>query len=243
MTLVQRKQRTRAGGTRDLGSRLRAAWWRHPEVSLLVIAAMAWMGLAISHYANHSQAAGSGDFTLVAWTAMVLAMMLPGVVPMVRYVAFNSLWSRRHRAVALFTVAYVGVWVAFGVAGQLMIVTANRLSGADLSSGTALMAAGVVAVAWQFTSTKFRALRRCHLRMPLAARGRAADLSALRYGVFHAWACVGSCWVLMFAMLLTHDFHLMVPFAAVTLFERYQTRPKPLPGAAAIVASVLITVV
>jgi predicted metal-binding membrane protein len=36
----------------------------------------------------------------------------------------------------------------------------------------------------------------------LAAFGAAADRDALRFGVTHAWWCVGSCWALMLVPML-----------------------------------------
>ena len=43
---------------------------------------------------------------------MVLAMMLPLAAPQARLVALRSVWDRRHRSAALFTVGLVGVWLA-----------------------------------------------------------------------------------------------------------------------------------
>ena len=102
----------------------------------------------------------------------------------------------------------------------------------------------LAAAGWQFTTTKQRCLRRCHLRTSLASRGLAADKSIVSYGLFHARACIGSCGVVMAAMFVgAHDFHLMAPLAAITIAERYQSRPNKVASAAAIVAVAALTLV
>lgn len=234
---------TRADRSASVG-RARAAVWRHPEWPLAAIAALAWVWLAVDHWANHDRVNVEFSFDVVSWTAMVAAMMLPGVLPMARYVAFNSLWRRRNRAVALFVVAYVAVWVGLGLAAWGAIATAQSLTGWDARLGTtALVMVGVVAIGWQLGTGKHRALRRCHLRKPLGARGWPADRAVLRYGVFHGRACAGSCWAIMAMMFVAqHDFHLMVPLAIVTVVERYQRRPHGAPGAAAIAFALLLSI-
>ena len=66
----------------------------------------------------------------------------------------------------------------------------------------------------------------------------------MRYGWFHARACVGSCAPIMIAMFVgAHDFHLMVPLAAITTVERYQRRPTMAASAAAIMTVATLTLV
>lgn len=221
-----------------------AWWWRHPEVPAVAAILAAWIVLAVVHWANHDQVATDAwSFGVASWSLMVVAMMLPGSLPMQRRVAFNSLWHRRHRSSTIFAATYVGAWIVLGVAGLVLVSVAEGLTGWNFNPGRFEVAAVLVAAsAWQFTSTKRRALRRCHLRTPLAPRGWKADRSIIRYGWFHAKACIGSCFPLMAAMFVgAHDFHLMAPLAAISIVERYQQKPNAAASAAGILAVAALT--
>lgn len=244
-TAVRGSAAARSVGAPSRGFRLQAGLWRHPEVAWLAAAAAAWIVLAVEHWVDHGAEVERFSFDVSSWTLMVIAMMIPGAIPMARYVAFNSLWSRRHRASALFLGAYVGVWVGVAVAAWALIASVEARFGWSIAPGPFASAlVGALAVGWQFTPTKQRALRRCHLREPVGGRGWAGDRRALRYGVAHGRACLSSCWAIMATMFVAqHDFHLMVPLAAVTIVERFQRRPKPLPGAVAIAFAVAASAV
>lgn len=218
---------------------LRARWWMHPEAPWLALSIAAWTGMAVAHVAGHAQAADQRwSFSPFWWTTMVVAMMVPGALPMQRLVVFDSLWRRRHRSGAWWLAGYVGVWVAFGLGLAAFVAVVEQGSGASFDPGrrttTAVLAAAVI---WQVSPAKARALKRCHRRRAFAPRGWRNTRDLIRYGGAHANACVGSCGVVMAAMFVSaHDFHLMVPLAVVTVVERFQRYPKPAAGAAAIAA-------
>lgn len=58
---------------------------------------------------------------LTDWMVMAAAMMLPITLPAGRYVATNSIRGRRLRALAVYTVAYLLVWTAFGAAALTLV--------------------------------------------------------------------------------------------------------------------------
>lgn len=219
-------------------SELQRLWWRHPEIPALVAAAAAWVALAVRHWNGHSAAPGLEPwrFDVIGWMIMVVAMMLPALIPMIRVLAFDSMWRRRHRAPALFVITYVVLWTAVASAAALVVWMVTRGTGASFDPGGLMVATIVLAAAaWQFTPGKVRSLRRCHQRTPLAPRGWRADRSVITYAIVHARACMGSCGFAMAAMFVAaHDFHLMVPLTAVLVVERLQPRPKPQLGGVAL---------
>lgn len=177
---------------------LERAAWRHPEWPAAAVAAAAWAALFLlpgaeggAAHAHHGEAAPW--FTgLPSWLLMATAMMVPAALPAVRYVALTSLWRRRRRAVALFVVAYLGVWSAFGMFALLAV------GGVDGALVLAIVLA--VAAAWELTPWKRRSLRACRLIDPLPPRGPKADAACVGAGLRYGARCVAGCWALMLAM-------------------------------------------
>ena len=223
---------------------VRAWWWRHPELPAVAVIVAAWIGLGLDHWAGHGTMTG-WQFSFAAWVLMVVAMMVPGVLPMQRWVAFNSLWRRRHRTAAIFTTTYIVAWAAVGGALYGVVVVGEITVGGHFSPDRWWVAASLlVAAGWHVVPTRKRAMRRCHLRRPLAARGWRSDLSAARYGLFVSRACVVSCGGIMTAMFVgAHDFHVMVPLTAIVLIERFQVRPDERIAAIAIVGVAAVSLV
>lgn len=213
--------------------RERLQW--HPEAWPLAVSAGAWVLLIAQSRAPFPALAFCGKPTTAAATSldlaapaalagwlMIAAMMLPLIVPPIRYAAFASLWRRRHRAVAGFVIGYSAPWLA---AATLPFAITAALS-LDLSSSA--RAAGMalaMAALWQLTGLKRRALSLCHRTIPLRPDGWRADWDCLRFGVIHARACIASCWAMMLAAGLAMD-HLAVMAAvtAVAATERYRPR-------------------
>jgi predicted metal-binding membrane protein len=167
--------------------------------------------------------AGSAAAALAMWALMVVAMMVPTVLPVIRHVAAASLRRRRGRAVAIFTGAYVAMWLVAGLA----LIAAVR-SWSLLPGWPALLSVAALAVGWQLTSAKRRALQDCHRAARLPLSGRAADVGVARFAAFHAWACVRSCWALMLAMAVVDVARpaWMVALSAVALLEKRAERPR-----------------
>lgn len=197
------------------------------RVPLLAAAGAAWLALALAPgpAAHGSMHAASGTPASLAAHALLMfaAMMLPLSAAPVRHVRDRSLASRRGRAVALFLAGYALPWIAAGV---VLLAAAGWVAAAGPAVAPAL--AGAAVAAWQCSPRKQHFLNRCHAHPALAAFGAKADLDALRFGVSHAWWCMGSCAALMLLPMLFTRGHLAA-MAVVTLWLAGERLEKPLP--------------
>lgn len=138
------------------------------------------------HGGGHAHAAPAlaAAAWLAGWGLMATAMMLPAAAPLI------AASSRRGLVVA----AYLGVWVAAGIAAAGLAVVAGPL---------ALPAGMAAAGAYQFTPHKRRSLARCHGQRRLAEAGSGdASGDAVRAGVGHGAATLRCCGPLMALMAL-----------------------------------------
>ena len=143
---------------------------------------------------------------VVAWQAMLAAMMLPSSLPLIRL--FAAAASRQEvggRATAAFLGGYAAVWGAFGIAAFFADVAVHRLVDASswlaprpwLIGGSALLVAG----AFQFSGLKDRCLQECRHPGPfLLANYRRGMRGGFRVGRKHGLFCLGCCWALMLVM-------------------------------------------
>lgn len=227
---------THVGRARSLSGRRFVAW--HPELWVYAVAVVSFLVLvlvslgvvgaepAMHHagmdHAGMSMSANSETFGAAwagawgHWVLMVLAMMLPVAAPHVRLVAMRSLWSRRHRAVVVFLLGYVAVWLVVG-AVLLAVLVALGMEHLD---GAWLVGILLVAAAWQVSRPRRRVLRRCRAIRLGAAAGIAADLNCARAGLGSGLRCMVTCWPAMLAMAVSHSLLLMVGLLAVMLTER-----------------------
>jgi predicted metal-binding membrane protein len=139
------------------------------------------------------------------WAIMLVAMMLPVLSAPVRHVIQRSLAARRVRAVALFVAGYAALWLAAGV--PLVAVSLAARSSASPLTAAGLVALGVLV--WQASPLKQVCLNRLHGHPALAAFGLAADVDALRFGLWHGFWCVGSCFGVMLLPMLFPSLHLL----------------------------------
>lgn len=162
---------------------------------------------------------------LLGWVAMMGAMMLPAILPVVRLYA-RAAQRGTVAPPAVFLAGYGLVWSAVGVPayfawramdGQLMDAspTAGRIA------GTVLIAAAV----YQLSPLKSMCLRHC--RSPLAFfmhHGSQLDrpLGAARAGAHHGLYCLGCCWMLMAVLVAFGTMQLwwMVALAGLILLEK-----------------------
>jgi len=238
---------------------LRGLAWRHPEWWALGLAAAAWgvllaanlppAGAAGAHGHGHGHGhpqdlpAATGGFALVTatahWQLMVVAMMLPVVVPSLRVAAFRSYWRRRHRAIAGFLAGYLGVWALAGLAVCLLLAAAPGLTRgwpAAAVAGAFLLAAG-----WQWTGVKRRALVTCHRTTPLAPGGWRADRDCVVFGWRIGGSCCLSCWPLMLACTLAgHSSLALLACGWIGWVERYSWRPNARLLSAAMMALAVV---
>ena len=199
---------------------------------VLLVSALAWILLMIepaSLAAAHCSAlsAGATPITfqmllamnppgrLVAnWALMLVAMMLPTLIPSLWHIRTRSFTHRRTRSAALFLAGYGAVWMGAGgvlVALQLAI----KISAPQSNSPMAGMA--IIALVWQCSPAKQRYLNRSHAHTEMAAFGPKADLDALLFGVTHGIWCSGSCWALMLLPMLLTRGHIAAMAAATVL--------------------------
>jgi predicted metal-binding membrane protein len=219
--------------------------WR-PEWRVASVVVAAWIAL-LAGIGMHGTQLGSHHAPLAAlvmWTLMVVAMMVPVTLPAVRHVALNSMRRRQQRAIAVYVGAYIGVWMAFGLAA----IGVQHVLGAHLgvSHQVLLSAALAAAGGWQLTRAKRRALYACGRTVPLPPYGRPADAACARFALLHAWRCIRSCWAIMLVMVVIGHSSLiwMIALTALVVAEeltvggRRLTRPAAgvLAAAAAAIA-------
>jgi predicted metal-binding membrane protein len=192
--------------------------------------AMAGMpGMAMTPGAGGGHDAGA--MTPAMWSLMVVAMMLPAIVPAVRHVAANSLRWRRRRAMVGFLAVYGAGWLAFGA----VVIGASRLWSPGDEAIVLAPALGLAA-GWQLTASKRRALLDCHRSLPLPPRGTPATTGLVRFAAFNTFACVRSCWAMMLAMALASSTAIfwMVAITGIVTTEKLARRPRHATRAAAV---------
>jgi len=189
---------------------------------------------------------------LIGWSVMVVAMMLPGVLPDLRRAVHAADAGRGTRApTATFLGGYLGaflaVWALFGLAAFGGDVLVHRAvdSLPWLSDRAWLIEATVLALAgaWQFSPMKRTSLHR-HRHPPMA--GGSADVVApgpRSLGWQHAVLCLEASWALML-VAFGDGFASLVPMAALTMLMTYEAagehgaRIASLAGVALLVAAV-----
>jgi hypothetical protein len=209
-------------------SAIRRLGLRHPEWPWALAAAGGWIALV---FGGHHHEPGHAHMAMpmppdphphvpaVAWwSLMVLAAMVPPALPVARAIGLGGMWRRRIRGPAIFMTTYVAAWTLLGAAALAAWTAVGKV---ELTP-----AALLVAAAWELTLSKRRSLKRCHRIPALAPRGRAADAACLRFGAFHAGACMSSCGPMMLAMVPLHSLALMVALAALSAWERFARRPR-----------------
>jgi predicted metal-binding membrane protein len=182
------------------------------------------------------------------WTVMMMAMMLPALLP--------AWWRYRQAGCAAgarcpgwlavqWGVGYFLVWAALGaavfVAGAALAATALRLPmlarAASLAGAVVVLGAGAL----QCSAWKARRLARCRARPGPIGRGSMASLAAWRSGLRLGLHCAGSCAGLMAVLLVAGvmDMGAMILMTAAVGAERLappELRVERVAGAIAIAA-------
>jgi predicted metal-binding membrane protein len=172
---------------------------------------------------------GAAASFLGMWVVMMVAMMLPSLVPMLwryRQAVGSTGETRLGRLTALVGVGYFFVWTVFGMAAFSLGVAlaAIEMQRPALARGVPI-AVGVVVVmagSFQFTAWKARHLARCR-----EAPGRGRSLPALPDTAWRHGLCLGlhccQCCVGLMAILLVigvMDLRATVVVAAAITVER-----------------------
>jgi predicted metal-binding membrane protein len=206
-------------------------------VALLIVAGLGWWwsavtagdmggdGMSMDGMPMEPQPAMSFVAFLVAWVAMMAAMMFPAVVPVVRLYA-RAAANGQAAPVAVFVGGYIALWGLFGVPAYFAWSRLNE----PLMAGSpwAGRVAGGVAVAaglYQLTPLKAVCLRHC--RSPLSffmRHGKHLDrpTGAFAAGARHGVFCVGCCWMLMALLIAFGAMQLawMLFLAVLILLEK-----------------------
>jgi hypothetical protein len=218
------------------GAWLRRFFWMHPEWWSLGLVALAWWTVvppastALGPVHHHLSFLGE----LLTWGQMVVAMMVPLMLAPLRWVAFQSFRYRRHRAILLFLLGFLGPWMLLGI-GAAWLRTLDW-------SHTPLLASGLFGLAtlWVLVPVRRQALVFCHRTVPLAPTGWAADRDCLRFSLRVGASCVATCGILMLACAATgHNFVAMLGGTVLGALEYRSFRPPTRP----IVAGALLLAV
>jgi predicted metal-binding membrane protein len=187
---------------------------------------------------------------LVAWQAMIAAMMLPSSLPLIRmFEAVSERQERPGRARAAFLGGYALVWTAFGAQAFLGDVGIHTMVDSIpwLHAHEWVIAGGVLAMAglFQFSDLKEQCLSKCRQPGPyLMSHYRRGPGGALKLGMGHGLYCLGCCWALMLVMFAAGVAMLwwMAALTAVMVYEktgRHGEAVTPVVGVTLLVLSAL----
>jgi predicted metal-binding membrane protein len=169
------------------------------------------------------------------WMLMMVAMMLPCLVPMLsRYRAWlrESSGGRLGGHTFLAATGYFLPWAAFGAVlyplGVAFAGAVLRWPALSRSMPAVFGAALVLAGALQFTAWKSGQIRRCRERPTCGGSPPREGLGqALRHGVWLGWHCCQTCFGLIVVLLVLGmmDLWAMALITAAMAFERSAPRP------------------
>jgi predicted metal-binding membrane protein len=173
-------------------------------------------GLSYLHfyYSTLDLATFAGGVTL-----MLVAMMTPALAGPLLHLWFRSLSRHRWRAIMLFFLGYLGVWLAACVLLFVIALLLVSLTGSEPVAGAVAVLGWLI---WQLSTVRSRCLARCHQRPRLSVFGMAALVDPLCFGATHGFWCVMTCWALMLIPLCLPFAHLPVMLGGAILiaYER-----------------------
>jgi predicted metal-binding membrane protein len=162
---------------------------------------------------------------LIAWVAMMAAMMLPAALPVVRLYA-RAAAAGNAAPVFVFVLGYLAVWTVAGLPAYLAWSRLNEpLMNVEPWVGRLAGAVAVAAGLYQLTPLKAVCLKHC--RSPLSffmRHGKHLDrpVGAFVAGGRHGLFCLGCCWMLFVLLIAFGTMHLawMVGLAVLILLEK-----------------------
>lgn len=168
------------------------------------------------------------SFFVLGWSFMVLAMMLPTVLPLVKEFRRRNVSSSAGRFLTTAMASgAVGLWVPFGIAMYFVDLGIHRAADLPPLQGNTWVlgfASLALAGAYQFTRAKSQFLSDCCYPSDfLQSRGRKSLTfgGAIRTGLSYGRASMGSHWALMLLMfsLALQSFPLMLLFGLAMAVE------------------------
>src|SRR5579864_1962441 len=214
-------------------------WYSLAVASLAVLAWAALIAWGASPFAGLLDHRGIGGGSLsvsrvvvfvAGWTLMVIAMMLPGSLPLINL--FSRMVGGRSDRTGLLVrliVGYLGVWAIFGGAAfrgdayvHAAVARFPAMANASQWIGVAIL---LLAGVYQVTPLKDKCLTKCrspYLFLAEHWRGKSPARDALALGVRHGLFCVGCCWTLMLLMFAVGGVNLgwMLALGAIMAAER-----------------------
>lgn len=196
----------------------RLVYWL-PWSGLIAIAALSWVFLVLTERSMGGAGALAGlmrnmmrpgdlvPYLATAawmWVVMMIAMMVPAVLPMARAIERAQRGGESTHPV-LFAVGYLSAWSMFAL-GAAALQWGLHQSGWLFGQGLALspaLAGGVLLTAGVYQLTPFKEACLRHCRSPLGfvlEHWRSGPGGALSMGAHHGLYCVGCCWLLMLLM-------------------------------------------
>jgi predicted metal-binding membrane protein len=225
---------------RDPTTAANALRWTAPLVLVSLAATGWWWSARMASDMTSSGSTAMGDMTgmagmgehtlgvgafLVAWLAMMTAMMFPAIAPVVKLYG-RAAAAGRVAPLPFFVAGYIAVWTSIGLPAYfawqaLMDPIAEVRPWAGRLAGGVLLAAGV----WQLTPLKSACLRHCRSPMSFFLRfgsSVARPGGALRMGVTHGLFCLGCCWALMAVLVAMGTMNLawMAALALLIIVEK-----------------------
>jgi predicted metal-binding membrane protein len=189
----------------------------------LVVAGVAWAYTIARAQSMGGMAMGLGprESFAGAWVAMMAAMMLPSAIPLIFEFARGSEGRRAWPvATALLALAYLAVWLTFGlVCYGVYVALGMPWPDQGRVGGMALVLAGVYGLTPLKRSSQARCREQCALHGPLPFNlMRSAAIAGVRYGL----SCAGCSVGVMIAMVLIGMSNLLAAFllAAVVLVDK-----------------------
>lgn len=150
---------------------------------------------------------------LAMWWVMMIAMMTPGVTPLMllyeRVLAHHHVQNWRiAAATALLLSGYLLIWLVFSVGAtalQFLLQPSGLLSGMMLWSRSAVLSAALLAMAglYQWSPWKRQCLKQCQEPARfIAEHARTGLPDALVLGLRHGLYCLGCCGPLMLLLFV-----------------------------------------
>jgi predicted metal-binding membrane protein len=188
---------------------------------------------------------GAAASFLGMWVVMMMAMMLPSLIPVLacyRQAVPTVSETRLALLTALMTAGYFLVWALFGVVAFVLgvVLTTIEMQQPPLARAVPLAAGAVVLIAGtlQFTAWKARYLARCR-RSSSRAHVSAGYGEAWRHGLHIGLDCMYCCASLMAILLVlgVMDLCAMAVVTAVITAERLAPGERVARGIGAIVVA------
>jgi predicted metal-binding membrane protein len=177
----------------------------------------------------------SAAMFLLAWLAMMVAMMLPSTLPMLlNYRRSLVTPNPTHAGFLLMLTAggYFFVWLAVGAAVYAtgVILALAEMKSSDFSGVMPVLPGATLALAGciQFTSWKTTALHQCRCAdASLVSLAHGKSFAAWRHGLSQGASCSVCCCGLMVALLALGAMNLTVMAIVASLIAMEKLMPKP----------------